>query len=486
MANLLGQYIEPNYKGMLNFETLNQGVSASLQRLTDGSGNNTPISVSNNLIGFSSAVQYDWVSTPTGSANKTTMWFDATGRMSWRPGTGASSFVRTFDATSITANRVYTLPDSTMSFIGTGAAIDSTLRSVIGGGTSTLQLSTTAVSISSGNFTVANGNIAVAGKMTSTGGYNNSSGTTVASFESSVTCANFAGSANFRTVSISYTINNSGAQTGTATGIFLNATETALNGMAHNLMDLQVGGSSKFLVRRTGEVITALDFYTLSGRYYIVGSNSSGTQGAAINSSAQGVMTFNDASIGGSIRVNWGGTSNLFPALKRNGANLEVKLADDSAYTSLIANSFFASGSIMAGGGNVGFYSGGEGIMVLRNTPLDGFNRLNFGGTTNLFPALKRNGTGLEVRLADDSAFADLSSRSISANFGLIGVTSISSLLPSARLQVDSTDRGFLPPRMTTVQKNAISSPANGLVVFDTTLNKLCVFTTVWETVTSV
>jgi hypothetical protein len=47
----------------------------------------------------------------------------------------------------------------------------------------------------------------------------------------------------------------------------------------------------------------------------------------------------------------------------------------------------------------------------------------------------------------------------------------------TARLQVDSTTQGFLPPRMTTTQKNAIASPAIGLVVFDTTLEQLCVRT---------
>jgi hypothetical protein len=56
----------------------------------------------------------------------------------------------------------------------------------------------------------------------------------------------------------------------------------------------------------------------------------------------------------------------------------------------------------------------------------------------------------------------------------------------SAKLQVESTTQGFLPPRMTTTQKNAISSPATGLVVYDTTLNKLSVYTgSAWETVTS-
>jgi hypothetical protein len=57
----------------------------------------------------------------------------------------------------------------------------------------------------------------------------------------------------------------------------------------------------------------------------------------------------------------------------------------------------------------------------------------------------------------------------------------------SAQLQVDSTTRGFLPPRMTTTQKNAIASPAAGLVVYDTTLGKLCVRgAAAWETITSI
>jgi hypothetical protein len=57
----------------------------------------------------------------------------------------------------------------------------------------------------------------------------------------------------------------------------------------------------------------------------------------------------------------------------------------------------------------------------------------------------------------------------------------------SAQFAIDSTTKGFLPPRMTTTQKNAIASPTAGLMVFDTTLVKLCVHNgTTWETITSV
>jgi len=46
----------------------------------------------------------------------------------------------------------------------------------------------------------------------------------------------------------------------------------------------------------------------------------------------------------------------------------------------------------------------------------------------------------------------------------------------SAILEIETTTKGFLPPRMTTTQQNAIGSPAAGLVIYNTTTNKLSVF----------
>jgi uncharacterized protein (TIGR02145 family) len=43
----------------------------------------------------------------------------------------------------------------------------------------------------------------------------------------------------------------------------------------------------------------------------------------------------------------------------------------------------------------------------------------------------------------------------------------------SAQLDVNSTTKGFLPPRMTSVQRDSITSPAAGLVIFNTTTNHL-------------
>jgi hypothetical protein len=53
----------------------------------------------------------------------------------------------------------------------------------------------------------------------------------------------------------------------------------------------------------------------------------------------------------------------------------------------------------------------------------------------------------------------------------------------SSKLTIQSTTQGFLPPRMTTTQKNAIASPAEGLQVWDTTLKLMSVYNgTTWIT----
>jgi len=59
----------------------------------------------------------------------------------------------------------------------------------------------------------------------------------------------------------------------------------------------------------------------------------------------------------------------------------------------------------------------------------------------------------------------------------------VSTINTSAILQAESTTKGFLPPRMTTTQKNAVASPATGLQIYDSTLNRPCFYNgTSWIT----
>ena len=51
----------------------------------------------------------------------------------------------------------------------------------------------------------------------------------------------------------------------------------------------------------------------------------------------------------------------------------------------------------------------------------------------------------------------------------------------SAQLDVSSTTKGFLPPRMDSTQRNAIASPAAGLTIYNTTLKSVQVYNgTAW------
>lgn len=57
----------------------------------------------------------------------------------------------------------------------------------------------------------------------------------------------------------------------------------------------------------------------------------------------------------------------------------------------------------------------------------------------------------------------------------------------SAKLQIDSTTQGFLAPRMTAAQRQAIATPATGLQVYDTTYNEILVYNgSSWRVTTGV
>jgi hypothetical protein len=93
------------------------------------------------------------------------------------------------------------------------------------------------------------------------------------------------------------------------------------------------------------------------------------------------------------------------------------------------------------------------------------------------------NQTNAVFRVTNNGTANELFRCNEAGNF-MIGTTTE---IASSKLTIESTTQGFLPPRMTTTQKNAIATPASGLVVYDTTLGKLCVRgAAAWETITSI
>ena len=116
-----------------------------------------------------------------------------------------------------------------------------------------------------------------------------------------------------------------------------------------------------------------------------------GTEGAGTGSNTRG------------MRVNLGGQSATFA---RSGSGVRLECRD----ILIGAGIFCATGS-----------------FTLQNSAGGDFGALQFGGSTSSFPALKRSSTALQVRLADDSAFAPFSCGTFShtGNLGFYGTTAI-------------------------------------------------------------
>ena len=139
----------------------------------------------------------------------------------------------------------------------------------------------------------------------------------------------------------------------------------------------------------------------------------------------------------------------------------------------------------------------GQGTNYADTSVLSGAQRTYFliaynaaGASANTAGVNCTTGGSTYVPYSGATTTLNLGTQTIAA--GAADLTSIAiggSADPSAVVDVQSTTKGVLLPVMSTTQKNAISSPANGLLVFDSTLGKLCVYstlTTTWQTVTSV
>lgn len=241
------------------------------------------------------------------------------------------------------------------------------------------------------------------------------------------------------------------------TGIKLNVTDTASTS-ASLLMDLQVGGASRFYVNKAGRIYSA--------DQAIIGSSSYGNQFLHFNSdvylyrdtanvlaqrnstNAQTIRIYNTytdasnyerASIGYEsnvlvIAADHAGTGAARAMRFRTGGSSRWTLDANGHLTANSDNSYDigASGATrprhvyvgtnVAAGGNVsagntsGFATGrmllntpdNNGVVKIGNAAGTDFDRLQFGGTTSSFPALKRSTTILQARLADDSAFAPI------------------------------------------------------------------------------
>jgi hypothetical protein len=187
-------------------------------------------------------------------------------------------------------------------------------------------------------------------------------------------------------------------------------------------------------------------------------------------------------------------------------------LADGQGNMRLVS---FNDGNVYIGGSTTLPTNAGYKLDVNGTTRISGTElRLDNGttGTINLYSntprvnffsgggySIGRNGTAVELISGGSIAFYIGANQgySLTAANGHVWYSAISGSAALARLdtggslsigkgstaavassivELSSTTKGFLPPRMTNAQMVAISSPATGLVVYDTTNNKLNVY----------
>lgn len=171
---------------------------------------------------------------------------------------------------------------------------------------------------------------------------------------------------------------NNGATTFTA--IKMNVTDTASNA-ASLLIDLQVGSNSKFNVRKDGQIQVYSHMLWPTDNTYDIG--------------ASGATRPRNIYAGGNISA--GGILSA-------GTSISA-----GAYVTSSSGGFICANTEYIGSNSRGgFLFPADGVITVRDAANTSFGRLQFGGTTSSFPALKRSTTEIVVRLADDSDFATL------------------------------------------------------------------------------
>lgn len=166
-------------------------------------------------------------------------------------------------------------------------------------------------------------------------------------------------------------------------------------------------------------------------------------------------------------------TQSATPVLlvKGNG-NVGIGTADPDYLLDINDDAATGVGIRVTGGGG-----GGPLARFIRDVVSSGTVEINIAGGNPQFKLTSAGSDVMTIGLDDSTnAFQVCAGSAVGSNEVLVvgtnGKVGIGETAPSAPLTVTSTTGGVLLPRMTTTQMNAISSPANGEMIYNTTANK--------------
>lgn len=231
-------------------------------------------------------------------------------------------------------------------------------------------------------------------------------------------------------------INRNAGTSGAATFYIVNIGNAPLSFQTQNIDRWQILGTGHFVAPTDNTYDIGASGATRPRNVYVandlVVSNSITTSGSlgiifAAGSSrigadaGNGTLVLQNNAKTDFSRLQFGGTTSSFPAIKRNGAALDLRLADDSGYASLVLSNLTVQGTIMGFGSSTTLRNSGDGVLLITDSTAAALNRVQFGGTTSSFPALKRSSTSIAVRLADDSDDAPLTTLTVKTKALTVG-----------------------------------------------------------------
>jgi len=338
---------------------------------------------------------------PSGVASNLSIFADASNRLSFREGTGS---IATFSNANLGSNAVFSFPNVAS---GTLATIDNAQT-----------------------FT-ARQSIVIA----------NSNGVTDLLINPSVKTSGNLIDAQVNSTSV-FSITNAGLLTAagninTTTGVYYFANSQFISGTQYGstIFYRSNGNGHRFNVNGGTDALTLLNSGASSASVLLSQTPYRGGDGTSnyplfyINNSANNPSTWDFTTTNGGTYLGINAVASFagnFLDFHVNGAASVFKVAGTGELTARSA--VFTSDLIAGINAKLGWTGRGyltafsDGIFTLYNNAGDNFIRLQFGGNTSAYPALKRNAATIEFVKADESGYA-----SIKANIGVFSTLQVTS-----------------------------------------------------------
>lgn len=255
-----------------------------------------------------------------------------------------------------------------------------------------------------------------------------------------------------------------------STGVVVNAHSNGLYDV-----DVETGALIGIDIQASGHYTSVYGCYlesNITNVQLASGVKSINFYGGTIESGTTADITDNGAASGGL----WGVNLNFSNSNKLFGTNSTGALVINTGTTS--TDAFVADMSALTVAGQRDSH-----VVRLRGAAFDSSaHTIDW----KQFVDVASNAGGSQYIFASSLDGASYTNRIVVDGSGTMALgTGISSVNSKAVLDLVSTTKGLLPPRMTTTQRDAISSPPAGLMIYNTSTSKLNVYTTGWEQITS-